>query len=401
MQKEDMENNHILLPLYYWGGISYQVFEQHHLNTAGSSEHTDVELRGDRTCCTTPVTPLGYPSGRSPKADPGWIPLFSDYCCWLLSEMGTPALTRTTAYHAVWRRLDLNCCWALQGKPLPTVVDGERWHPSGYALPAALRAAAEDNRGTAVSPLTFHPNIRCYGPWRRRSSTMQIQKSNYDLTEKHHLAQRSSTAMCFEGAISEMSTWKIKSATTPLITVLSAAKTLQWGKMYVYHEMGNAERFGREMCSFIDKLQKEIMVLKDVLPLLTVTTHRVPETEELHVETLVQIGRRALPKPWDVSVEMGLVVTQFQQPCGSACVSGCWFLNEGIGKLSATPDVLGVRMEPAKGLSKEELIPQVSLPSHLSHEMRDQRKGTLLKRHTAALVELTTRAGAYAVRANA
>lgn len=72
---------------------------------------------------------------------------------------------------------------------------------------------------------------KCYGPWRRRSSTMQIQKSNYDLTEKHHLAQRSSTAMCFEGAISEMSTWKIKSATTPLITVLSAAKTLQWGKV--------------------------------------------------------------------------------------------------------------------------------------------------------------------------
>lgn len=66
------------------------------------------------------------------------------------------------------------------------------------------------------------------------------------------------------------------------------------------------------------------------------------------METLVQIGRRALPKPWDVSVEMGLVVTEFQQPCGSACVSGCWFLNEGIGKLSATPDVLGVRMEPAK-----------------------------------------------------
>lgn len=44
--------------------------------------------------------------------------------------------------------------------------------------------------------------------------------------------------------------------------------------MYVYHEMGNAERFGREMCSFIDELQKEIMVLKDVLPLLKVTTHR-------------------------------------------------------------------------------------------------------------------------------
>lgn len=38
--------------------------------------------------------------------------------------------------------------------------------------------------------------------------------------------------------------------------------------------MGNAERFGREMCSFIDELQKEIMVLKDVLPLLKVTTHR-------------------------------------------------------------------------------------------------------------------------------
>lgn len=42
----------------------------------------------------------------------------------------------------------------------PSHSGGERWHPSGCAHPAALRAAAEDNRGTAVSPLTFHPNIR-------------------------------------------------------------------------------------------------------------------------------------------------------------------------------------------------------------------------------------------------
>lgn len=80
------------------------------------------------------------------------------YFCWLLMLPGSSLMFHQD--HAVWRRLDLNCCWALQGKPLPTVVDGERWHPSGYALPAALRAAAEDNRGTAVSPLTFHPNIR-------------------------------------------------------------------------------------------------------------------------------------------------------------------------------------------------------------------------------------------------
>lgn len=41
------------------------------------------------------------------STDPGkycWIPLFSDYCCWLLSEMGMPALTRMTA------RMALACC---------------------------------------------------------------------------------------------------------------------------------------------------------------------------------------------------------------------------------------------------------------------------------------------------
>lgn len=77
--------------------------------------------------------------------------------CWLLVLPGSSLMFHQD--HAVWRQLDLKCCWALQEKPLPTVVNGERWHSSGCIHPAALRAAAH-NRGTAVSPLTFHPNIR-------------------------------------------------------------------------------------------------------------------------------------------------------------------------------------------------------------------------------------------------
>lgn len=65
----------------------------------------------------------------------------------------------------------------------------------------------------------------------------------------------------------------------------------------------------------------------------------------------------------DLSVEMDLLVTELQQPCGSAHVSGCWLLGWGIGKTSATPGMLGVR-EVMRKVEARQLLQEVFAPVH-------------------------------------
>ena len=65
----------------------------------------------------------------------------------------------------------------------------------------------------------------------------------------------------------------------------------------------------------------------------------------------------------DLSVEMDLLVTELQQPCGSAHVSGCWPLGWGVGTSSAAPDMPGVG-GVVRSVEARQLFQELFAPVH-------------------------------------